>query len=151
MDFVHFLDLTFQGSATKGCVNTTSYRKPNSGNTILNANSCHPQCTICSIPTGEYTRIKRACSDEALYSSTINELNIRLKKRGYNHKYLKAAASRIHKRSRESLLFPIRNDNSRLTCSNSNPFVFSPPYSSDFPSLKRTIHKYLPILNKDPK
>lgn len=59
---IPFLDLTLEGDNNTSHVVTSIYRKPDEGNTILDANSCHPKSTIHSIPTGEYINIKRATS-----------------------------------------------------------------------------------------
>lgn len=104
-DSVHYLDLTLQGNPIDVCVNSKLYRKPNSGNSVLNASSCHPQCTIRSIPVGEYTRTKRACSDQTSYNAAISDLNARLISRGYDARSLKKADNKMHNKTRESLLF----------------------------------------------
>lgn len=77
---------------------------------------------------------------------------MRLHQRGYSNKHLEVAASKVHLRSRESLLFQGGNNHkNKHRGLNNNTLVFSTPYSSDFPSVKIIFYKNVPVLNKEPK
>lgn len=60
---INFLDITLRGDPTTSKVNTSLFRKPNSGITLLRADSCHTFHTVAAVPYGEMIRARRACSD----------------------------------------------------------------------------------------
>lgn len=125
------------------------------------AKSCHPKCTIHSIPTGEYIRTKRACTNQETFRSRIQDLNHRLSNQGCQDKHLEQAATNVHKQSRESLLFNCTkkswaktkrtNRDTDTNSTNNHGIVFSMAISTDFPAIRKIFYKYLPILNKDTK
>lgn len=86
---VNFLNLTLQGNKLTAGVDTLLYRKPNSGNTLLNAASCHLRNTIHSISTGEYSRTKQACSSAIVLKAKLEDINKRLRQRGYDNRCLR--------------------------------------------------------------
>lgn len=111
---------------------TSLYRKPEAGNTILNAKSYDPKHTICAILYGECVRTERACSDPKTLKNKLDDLDYRLVKQGY--RLLKEASNRINSRTRESLLL---NKEKRIATVYSNGnIVFSTSYSTDFPAIK---------------
>lgn len=146
-DKVNFLDLTLEGDFCNNKINTYIFRKPGSGNTILNARSNHPQHTTKAIPTGEYIRLKRACSNPDAFDSQTQSLNDRLKKRSYKKWHLDRAQARTKDRTRESLLKGNQKFD-KNTNNTSNIPTFSIAYSTDFDNIKKMINRYIPILNK---
>lgn len=99
---------------------------------------------------GEYTRTKRACSQQITYNAAINDLNKRLRIRGYDNKSLTKASDRMHNRTRESLLFQSKTKDTQIH-KKDDPLILSTPYCTHFSSVKKIIYKYLPVLNKEPK
>lgn len=79
---VNFLDITLEGKMEEGKVISELYRKPSSGNTIIQAESCHSRHTILAIPTGEYIRAKRAFSKPIYYDQEKKTIDLRLQDRG---------------------------------------------------------------------
>lgn len=85
---IHFLDLVI-GLQPNGQIYTALYRKPSSGNTILHAQSAHPEPLLRSIPFSQYLRIKRNCTREEDFLRAAQELYDRLLDRGYSHSLFK--------------------------------------------------------------
>lgn len=147
----NFLDLTLEGDPVNKKINTRIFRKPGAGNTILNAQSNHPKHTVKAIPTGEYIRLKRACSDSAVFDAQIQSLNQKLLKRGYKTWHLDRAHLRTNNRTRDSLLEANKTEKIISRANAGNIPTFSTPYSTDFNKIKNLIQKYVPLLDKDPK
>lgn len=117
---INFLDIGLKGDVTLGKVTTSLFRKPTSGNTILQANSCHAKHTILAISRGELTRAKRACSLEKDYLQESTNIRKRLKCRGKDW-MLHSAEAKIKNVTREMLLFQRKDHN---TLSDASPLVF---------------------------
>lgn len=143
---VNFLDLTLRGMADEHKIHTSTFRKPDAGNTILNADSNHPQHTLNAIPVGEYLRLKRACSNQTTFNTETESLDNRLHQRGYRNWQVNRAKTNIKHRTRESLL----QDKGDKTGAADIP-TFSTSYSVDFNHIRNILLKYLPILNRDDK
>lgn len=143
--FINFLDITLTGDVGKGKVITSLYRKPSAGNTLLRANSCHPQHTILAVPKGEFIRAKRACTLNEDFDKEAITIRKRLMDRGYKNWIINKAEKEVRLKSRDSMLFESGTKKS------DTGFVFSTPYSSSFKDIKKLVHKNLPILHYDEK
>lgn len=88
-----------------GRISTTRFFKKIVGNTILRADSAHPQPLVTSIPYGQYIKLKRNCSSDSEFRKESDLLRSRLLERGYNHRSLKWAFNRVVNRNRLELLF----------------------------------------------
>lgn len=142
---IYFLDLHLQGNGTNQVVESSTYRKELSKNTILSARSCHPPHTIRAIPIGELTRAKRNCSSIEGYTEERNKVCERLKDRDYPDWILKRAQDRVDHVDRSSLLNTVTNRKG-----NRSRVVFSTPYSTDYTNICKIIKKHLPVLTSDP-
>lgn len=61
---ISFLDLVISIDA-QGKLDSSLYRKPSAGNTILHAQSSHPVSLVKSIPYSQYLRVKWNCSKDS--------------------------------------------------------------------------------------
>lgn len=69
---ISFLDLYLKGNVITGQIETMTYRKETSRNTILSARSCHPLHTVKAIPIGELTSTKRNSSTMSNFTLEAN-------------------------------------------------------------------------------
>lgn len=79
---IAFLDVTFSIDSN-GTINTSLYRKPTAGNTILHALSAHPYSLVQCMPFSQYLRLRRECSSEEPFKYEADLLFDRLLARGY--------------------------------------------------------------------
>lgn len=77
---IHFLDLTILKDNT---LQNIIYRKPLSGNTLLQADSNHPTHLIRNIPIGQFLRVRRNCSFTQDFMSKASKLAQHLKQQRY--------------------------------------------------------------------
>lgn len=111
---ISFLDLTIQITPDL-TLSTDLYRKPSTGNTILHATSSHPQFLVDSIPFAQYLRLKRNCTSEEDFFKQAKQLRDRLLCRGYTSTCLRKAFNKANSRTRYSLLYPNKRDNTMST------------------------------------
>lgn len=102
---IAYLDITID-ITVDGWINTSLYRKPTAGNTILHVLSAHPQPLIQSIPFGQYLRLKRNCSNYINFKQEADQLYERLLARGYIKTTPKKAYNKAVARPRNAILFP---------------------------------------------
>lgn len=100
---ITFLDLKILNDQG-GCIQTEIYRKPTSTNGFLQWGSYHPTPLKRGIPTGQYLRARRNCSNEEAFEIECNNLYQRFVDRGYPKKHLKRAYWRAKHSEREELL-----------------------------------------------
>lgn len=101
---INFLDVTLMGNTTTSKVETSLFRKPTAGNTLLRADSCHTSHTVAAVPYGEFIRARRACSSDSSFESEKEVIKKRLTSRGYHPKLLSKAETRIHSVTQLDLL-----------------------------------------------
>lgn len=140
-----FLDLSIE-QIKDGTIKTKLYRKPTASNSILRANSSHPNNLIKSIPVGEYLRARRNCSQEEDFITESREIRKRLTQRGYKDEYLRKAFKRARNSTRNDLLFKRedRKDKQIIT-------RFITTYTEQHKDLKAILGKAWPILLNDDK
>ncbi|XP_056416610.1 uncharacterized protein LOC130357893 [Hyla sarda] len=80
------------------------FRKAISGNTLLRADSCHPEHTIKGVPVGKLIRGKRNSSEESVYQAEANAMCTRFRQRGYPNWILDKARKRVDVIQRSDLL-----------------------------------------------
>lgn len=150
---INFLDITLRGDPTTSKVNTSLFRKPNSGITLLRADSCHTFHTVAAVPYGEMIRARRACSDNVEFELEKTLIKKRLSVRGYSPNLLAQAENRINRVTQKDLLQDNCNNNNKISnkCKTNSSLVFSTPYNSDFNKIKNIFFKHLPILKSDDK
>lgn len=65
---IYFLNIILKDKGVKKYIyDNVSLKKPVADNTILGAKNCHPKHTILTIPVGEMTCAKKACTEEKDY------------------------------------------------------------------------------------
>lgn len=100
---INFLDLTITKDA-RGDIRTSIYRKPMERNTLLHANSNHPNHLKTNIPTGQFLRLRRNCSDPLDFETKAEDLKNRFKHRNYSSHCIENAYQRAKNTSRSTLL-----------------------------------------------
>ncbi|XP_073510776.1 uncharacterized protein [Phyllobates terribilis] len=100
-----FLDLSIY-NGKDNTLQTQVYRKPTAVNSLLFADSSHPKPLVNNIPTGEFVRIRRNCSEEETFHEQSKELFQRFRQRGYSRRVLLKAYRRACNTSRIDLLKP---------------------------------------------
>lgn len=80
---VTFLDVSVSVNAERK-LSSTLFRKTTAGNTVLHSDSFHPTPLKISIPYGQYLRLCRNCSNDALFKKEAEGLQSRLIARGYS-------------------------------------------------------------------
>lgn len=141
---INFLDLQITVD-DNGQLHTTIYRKPSDRNTILRADSFHPQTLISNIPVGQFQRLKRICDSENSFELHSMDMYKRFQNRGYNKKILDNSLTKVNNIQRKDLL--------RKTWSqqkNSNKLFFSTPFGDLSYKIKNIIKKNWSILQSDP-
>ncbi|XP_078502402.1 uncharacterized protein LOC144756435 [Lissotriton helveticus] len=99
---IEYLDVTLTVVGDK--INSTLFRKATATNSILRADSFHPGSVIGGIPYGEMVRTRRNCSRDEDYTHELNQLKLRLSKRGYAKKDLARASEKVSKIDRATTL-----------------------------------------------
>lgn len=82
-------------------IHTTLHRKKTATNSILHAQSFHPKSVIRGVPMGEFTRLKRNCSQEKYEKMETNKCVERLKRRGYKDNILRSGLQKIESKTRD--------------------------------------------------
>ncbi|XP_073478692.1 uncharacterized protein [Aquarana catesbeiana] len=140
---VNFLDITiFKNS--EGGLSSKLYRKETAGNTLLHANSFHPEPLKRSIPYSQFLRLKRNCSNNEDFQHEADKLTIRLMNRGYSKSSLKKAFNRVKQTNRRDLIFskkPTKEDDTTRIIVR---------FSNEHFKINKIISKYWSILTDDP-
>ncbi|OCT92649.1 hypothetical protein XELAEV_18015707mg [Xenopus laevis] len=68
-------------------IQTTIFRKPCSGNTLLHATSCHPKNLVGGIPVGQFLRLRRNCSTDRTFQEQAEDMKERFLDRGYSKQF----------------------------------------------------------------
>ncbi|CAJ0968183.1 unnamed protein product [Ranitomeya imitator] len=101
---VEFLDLSIKVD-DKGFLFTDLYRKPTSTNAFLHATSAHPPATIRGIPTGQFLRAKRICTNPKDFELQAADLSRRFQERGYSKRNIRRGYQRASMTDRNDLLY----------------------------------------------
>lgn len=140
---ITYLDITIKINQ-EGQINTSLFRKPTAGNTILHARSAHPRPLVQSIPFSQYIRLKCNCSMDADFKYEADLLYQRLLARGYTKTTLKKAFKKAITKPRSALLFPEPKQ------TNSEVVRLITTYSDQHQTIRSTIQKHWHILTTDP-
>lgn len=102
---IDFLDITLRGDFSTGLINTGTFRKPTSKNSLLLDSSYHPPHTIRSILVGEFIRAKRNCSTPESFQLHCSTISKRLSDRGYQKWHINRAISIAPGKDRNNLIY----------------------------------------------
>ncbi|KAM3916902.1 transmembrane protease serine 9-like [Leptodactylus fuscus] len=102
-DQVDFLDISIKRKRD-GSIATDVFRKGTSTNALLHATSSHYPKVKKAIPTGQFLRMKRVCSDDATFEHQAEDLSKRFFNRGYHYKSVIDGYQRARNTPRDSLL-----------------------------------------------
>lgn len=142
---IDFLDLTiFKGEGDQ--VHTTLYRKNTSRNTILRADSFHPQHLKRNIPYGQFQRLRRICDRDEDFVEQAGAMSSRFHDRAYKPTVVKNALDRAQSVDRTTLLK--KNSTPRpkeMTC----PMLVT-TYSTCAEQIKQIVKNNWPIIKSDP-
>ncbi|XP_053568388.1 uncharacterized protein LOC128657974 [Bombina bombina] len=100
---LNFLDITLKKEGLR--IVTENYRKKNATNSILHANSSHPNHLKRGIPYGQFLRLRRNCSSLSKFDIHAQQMKERFLQRGYSNKCLKKSLWKARKMSRDDLLY----------------------------------------------
>lgn len=140
---IYFLDLQLTGIPGE-IINSATYRKPTSGNTLLHYKSHHPKHTTKSISVGELTRALRSCSHHEVFQSETNIIGQRFKE-GYPNWVINRAKNIVSKKSRTELI-----NNVTDKTSDSHPkSILILEFNRPFREIKTIVDKYLYIVMED--
>lgn len=127
---VDFLDLTIK--IEDGRLSTTLFRKPTSTNSLLHFRSFHPPHIKKGIPTGQFLRIRRNCTDDQTFQHHAKDLTKRFRERDYPHPLISQAYRRV-KGSEWSDLLQVK---SRME---DKSLRFITPYNNQWSDLRRVL------------
>ncbi|OCT56484.1 hypothetical protein XELAEV_18000041mg [Xenopus laevis] len=128
-------------------INTSIFRKPCSGNTLLYASSCHPKKLIEGIPVGKFLRLRRNCSTNKDFGCQAREMQRSFLERGYKHKNIQKAFQRAKGSDREDLLKGSGNKTKGHEWS--EKVALTTRYSKQFCEISKILKKCLPVLYGD--
>lgn len=137
---IDFLDLTL--TIQEDHITTTLYRKPTATNSLLEYGSFHPQHQRDGIPTGQFLRIKRNCSEKEDFKLQAQDLTQRFLQRGYPKKVVSKAFQRAKSTDRATLLQPRRRHEQKEVRIIST-------YNNQWPAIRDILRKNWSILHSD--
>ena len=142
-DQVNFLDVTVK--VDNGFLSTTVYSKPTDSHVYLNVNSCHPEHVIKNIPKGQFTRLRRICSDTVDFMQHSNIYTQYFINQGYNKQHLNQLAKEISKLSRDDLL------QNKTKKQKDQTTIFVTTWHPKLKKLSSVLLKHFHLLQNDPK
>lgn len=74
-------------------------------NALLHATSSHPESTIKAVPTGQFLRMRRICSQEVDFETQAKYLQERFTERGYSKRTIRKAYNRAKGSSHSDLIY----------------------------------------------
>ncbi|CAJ0944899.1 unnamed protein product [Ranitomeya imitator] len=140
---VEFLDVLIKRD-NANLLQTDIHRKSTSTNSLLHASSAHPRHVVQSVPTGQFLRLRRICSDTKDFERQADDLKKRFFQRGYSHRMVKKAYNRARYSSRHDLMY---KSNAKLS---DGKIRFVTDYHNQFPAVRAVLTKSWPILRMDP-
>lgn len=140
---VNFLDVTIFKDHTGG-LSSRLYRKETAGNTLLHADSFHPDPLKKSIPFSQFLQLRRNCSTNEDFQREADLLTIRLLNRGYTKSSLKKAFNRVKLTNRQDLIFRTKKQSKDDTT-----IRIIMRFSNEH-AVRKIISKYWSILTEDP-
>jgi len=140
---VNFLD-TAVYITEDGTLKTKLHTKPTDRQNYLHHKSAHPNPLLKSIPFGQALRVKRICSEEDEYKSSIKQLKDSFLQRGYKGGEIDQQLERANNVKRESLFEnKTKNPSSRV--------MLITKYNRTNPDLKKIFEKHWHLLQLDEK
>ncbi|XP_053575241.1 LOW QUALITY PROTEIN: histone-lysine N-methyltransferase, H3 lysine-36 specific [Bombina bombina] len=140
---INFLDITICKNRD-GIISTDLFRKPTATNSLLHSTSAHAPGTMRSLPTGEFLRLRRNCSEAQTFELRALDLEERLLKRGYSKRSIKKAKQRARLTPRQNLL------HKRQKKTNSQIPRLILTHNTQTPQIINIIKKHWNILMTDP-
>lgn len=141
---ISFLDLQLTGTVGE-TINSATYRKPTSGNTLLHYKSHHPKHTTKSIPVGEFTRALRNCSHHEAFQSETKVIGQKFRDRGYPNWVINRAKDIVSKKKRTYL---INHETDKSIDPDFKPTLVL-EYNRQYKQIKSIVDKHLPIVTED--
>ncbi|XP_053550254.1 equilibrative nucleoside transporter 4 [Bombina bombina] len=140
---INFLNVTLKGNED-GTIDSSVYRKPISGNTLLHANSSHPEHVRYAVTKGQFARLKRNCSNPSDYSMAADDLERRLQERKYSKRDIGRARKEVNDVDRHTL---ITENESRDNPSQTQGVYFVTGYSSQYTKICAIFKKHFALLS----
>lgn len=143
-----FLDLQITKSGDR--LTTCTFRKETAANTLLLAQSHHPKPLINRIPTGQFLRIRRNCSEDKLFLIEAGDLYQLFRERGYSHLPLKKAKDKALKSKREDLLVTQKRPQQIVHNTEAAFPRIITKFSSQWTEVQKILNKHWHILRSAP-
>ncbi|XP_056380387.1 uncharacterized protein LOC130275860 [Hyla sarda] len=141
-DELPFLDVLIR-RGENGLLETSTFRKPTSTNSLLRWDSFHPIPLKKGIPTGQFLRIRRNCSSMEGFNNQARDLRDRFVERGYPSDVLFTSFNRALTSERKELLTP----KNRTIEDNSVRLIGT--YDNQSERVKNILKRYWPLLRSD--
>ena len=136
---VNFLDVQITKSDLLG-IETDIFIKETNIHQYIYYTSCHPKNCKDGIPYSQVKGYRRITSNDDKFELSLDDLRRHFADRGYPSSVVECAFSKVSKMSQSDALQP-RTQNIE------NIVPFTIVYNPSLPSIGKTIHKYLDILN----
>ncbi|CAJ0965325.1 unnamed protein product, partial [Ranitomeya imitator] len=138
---VNFLDLEVR--CRDGLLSTCLYRKPTAVTGFLDYRSFHPKHTRDGVPTGQFLRARRNCTQDSDFKREAKDLSVKFKTRYYPKKCISRAYQRASGQSQDSLLVANRRIPDKYV-------RFITGYHTHWPEMSRILNDHWRILATDP-
>ena len=112
-DSVNFLDVEVR--IRNNTIQTSVFSKPTDAHLYLNSSSCLPSHVTRNIPKGQFTRIRRICTNIEDYIQHGRQLSKYFLKRGYKRNAVEKAYKEILKTDRNAILLTLRKNQAKPT------------------------------------
>lgn len=143
-DTVHFLDLQLRIQGDR--INTSTYFKSTDRNGYVPTQSCHHPNWLKAIPKGQFTRLRRNCSEVSQYYQQAELLKIRFLEKGYAGDKLDKVIKEIGECDR-SKLFSTRPKSA--TSGSKAEFSMITGFNIHHKQVEKILKKHWPILKED--
>ncbi|KAM4034840.1 LOW QUALITY PROTEIN: uncharacterized protein ACNLHF_021544 [Anomaloglossus baeobatrachus] len=138
-----FLDVLIEKS-NEGNIVTSTHRKETATNSLLRWESGHPFALKKGIPKGQFSRIKRNCSNEEKCLLQFNDLENRFRERGYPNRVIKKAREEINGIGRPALLCPQPREKDTVEL-----VRFITTFNNGSKAMREILERHWPILKMD--
>lgn len=127
----------------------STYRKGTAANTFLKATSHHPKSLINGIPTGQFLRLRRNCSQELDYRTEVTQLYKCFRERKYSHRTLGRSKPKASKRSQIDLLQLKTNKDDPQNKQTDQVRIFT-PYGLQWEAVRNVLTKHWHLQTRSP-
>lgn len=140
---INFLDLNFSIEGSR--FTTTTFFKQTDRNLYIPLDSCHYAPWLKSVPQGQFTRLRRNCTELEAYDNQAAVLSSRFVEKGYDQ----AVSSRLVQSTREMDRGSLLSDRVKEGGGGELSLPFITMFSAQHQNIKRLIRKHWHVLESD--